>query len=941
MMKASSERKWTVLFTFFFVLFSFALSPATEGASRKRVGNATCIDCHQGWPDNNPPADDVARGNASLGYVPPNLMGEVRSEPNPFYSISDGYGGSVHHTPSFNPAIREEVKCEDCHGGGTAHFGLGPIPNPIPNTATCAQCHKQPYFDIETFLKTAHANPNNTPGRFFDQKRKGRGQAITAFPDLGESYALYHEDRETRVTRNQRIEECSVCHQYALPYPQFVEKIAQGILPKKNEVGCGACHDSHIPAPNGRDPARVNTTVQVTALSGSTVLATTPVEGRSVTYLNHKPYKVDDTGAQNLRQGVWTRGSAIAKPSTNVIKGVGTISSDTAIANRLTFPLGGFAGKVKPFDTIFISGEAFVTVNLPSNAVNPGAPVTVKAIFDRAGFEVEEVLDDTTLLIAPRSNSAAIAQLGTDQIAAVAQTTLTYRRTPSGTGTLTVFVPFTGSFAFEIRDMYTNTEALCSSCHTQGRYKYTAWGKRTNKGASASSGGSDFIDLGATHNQDIGTQYRSSGHASRTAAPFEEFSAFPYGSTHQTIYPFDMSITGSGGLGSLRNKGNTSFELTQTPDPNNAYFSVAGNTFLPTFINNYACYQCHHGLGSIDYQKDIQGTSQASVLWGDATVTCVTCHDPHDKGAGAHVRTPVKLSYNSRFVDAVKNPRGGINKFMDGTDIPSTVGKGALCLFCHQGRESGLTVYMAIKSKVDPYTNPNQVIDPAGVSFINPHYLDGGSILWSRNAWEYFFDGVPQTYSKGIPAHQELNCTGCHMAEPKMEGGQLAGGHTWRPHVETCKKCHGEISDFREIPAIFNYDGNNATVTTYEKIGTVVKIVNPGDSGGTGLFGKLNRALADKGIYYDPDRYPYFFTAPGGSTQFRAFTSATLSAAFNLSWAWKAGNCTYYHNAFYVAQILQDSLKALGVALPPEMERPSNIFDERPATDYRTIVVNP
>jgi hypothetical protein len=248
---------------------------------------------------------------------------------------------------------------------------------------------------------------------------------------------------------------------------------------------------------------------------------------------------------------------------------------------------------------------------------------------------------------------------------------------------------------------------------------------------------------------------------------------------------------------------------------------------------------------------------------------------------------------------------------------------------------------MAIRSKVDPYTNPNQVIDPAGVSFINPHYLDGGSLLWSRNAWEYIFDGVPQTYSKGIPAHQELNCTGCHMAEPKMEGGQLTGGHTWRPNVEVCKRCHGEISDFKDIPAIFNYDGSGTTSTTFEKIGTVQTILTPSDPGGTGLFGKLNRALADKGIYYDPDRYPYFFTAPGGSTQFRAFTSATLSAAFNLSWAWKAGNCTYYHNAFYVAQILQDSLKALGVVPPPSMERPSNVFDERPATDYRTIVVNP
>lgn len=156
-MKMASKRKWTILFTCFFILFPLALSQQIEGAPKKRVGNAACLDCHQGWPDNNPAADDVARANAALGYIPLNLLGVVWSEPNPFYSISDGYGGSVHHTPSFNPGIREGVKCEDCHGGGAAHFGLGPIPTPIPNTASCAQCHKPPYFDIETFLKTAHA----------------------------------------------------------------------------------------------------------------------------------------------------------------------------------------------------------------------------------------------------------------------------------------------------------------------------------------------------------------------------------------------------------------------------------------------------------------------------------------------------------------------------------------------------------------------------------------------------------------------------------------------------------------------------------------------------------------------------------------------------------------------------------------------------------------
>ena len=48
---------------------------------------------------------------------------------------------------------------------------------------------------------------------------------------------------------------------------------------------------------------------------------------------------------------------------------------------------------------------------------------------------------------------------------------------------------------------------------------------------------------------------------------------------------------------------------------------------------------------------------------------------------------------------------------MDGTDIPSGAGTGIICLFCHQGRESGLTVYINITGNgVNPYTDPDKVI---------------------------------------------------------------------------------------------------------------------------------------------------------------------------------------------------------------------------------------
>ena len=280
------------------------------------------------------------------------------------------------------------------------------------------------------------------------------------------------------------------------------------------------------------------------------------------------------------------------------------------------------------------------------------------------------------------------------------------------------------------------------------------------------------------------------------------------------------------------------------------------------------------------------------MLWGDATITCITCHDPHkdqgsSTGKGPNLRVPVKLSYNpSYFADPVKNPRGGINKFMDGTAIPSGVGNNAICLFCHQGRESGYTIYANLKSKgLDPYTDPNKVTTTT-FNFQNPHYLDGGAIVWSKNAFEYLTVSgtpTPNKYNSGISKHQEKNCAGCHMPEESPNG--FEGGHTWRPTIEVCKECHTTATTFFDIKAAADYNGNGKVETAFEEIGTI----NP-DSG---LFGQVKAALEAKGVYYNPDSYPYFFTATGGT--FNRWSSNTLSAAFNLSYAYKAGTAAYVH----------------------------------------------
>jgi hypothetical protein len=394
-----------------------------------------------------------------------------------------------------------------------------------------------------------------------------------------------------------------------------------------------------------------------------------------------------------------------------------------------------------------------------------------------------------------------------------------------------------------------------------------------------------------------------------------------------------MSITGSGGVNSLRNPSNTRHQLLiGALDPTKLGLVALNKHTQPIFINNFACNQCHHGFASVDYQKNRHGTSEAQVLWGDATVTCVTCHEPHADATKSkkNIRVPTYLSFSSRFTEV----NGRVNKFLDGTAIPTGVKDGIICLFCHQGRESGLTIYRAMKAAnaaLDPYATPDALISASGISFVNPHYLDGGAILWSKNGWEFFFSGVAQKYTTGYPRHQETNCTGCHMGEANADNTE--GGHTWKARIESCHECHGPITDFKQISALVDYDGDGVIETTFNELGEITpNTPQNGGSTGTGLFGLLVEALKAKGIFYNPDSHPYFFTATGGT--FNQWTPNTLSAAFNLAYSYKAGNAVYVHNAKYNVQLLRDSVQALNGGVVPPGVRPAG---NRDATYYPNI----
>jgi len=160
----------------------------------------------------------------------------------------------------------------------------------------------------------------------------------------------------------------------------------------------------------------------------------------------------------------------------------------------------------------------------------------------------------------------------------------------------------------------------------------------------------------------------------------------------------------------------------------------------------------------------------------------------------------------------------------------------------------------------------------------------------------------------------------------------LKGGHTWRPKLKTCKNCHGSsITGFKDIRALGDYDGNGSIQTAFQEIGTL----NDPVLGDSGLYGQLKSALAAQGI--STIRTVIHISSMRREVHTRLGPQPALGC-FQPVLAYKSRNSLPYHNAWYGAQILQDSLRALGVDTASHYRPP---FWPRKATDYRMIVVNP
>jgi hypothetical protein len=307
----------------------------------------------------------------------------------------------------------------------------------------------------------------------------------------------------------------------------------------------------------------------------------------------------------------------------------------------------------------------------------------------------------------------------------------------------------------------------------------------------------------------------------------------------------------------------------------------------------YRCVKCHTATGLPAFLKaggtmvvDGKGTTLTTGVGPMHSANgfmCSTCHNEE--------KFPERYTVASVVFPSGKTVSFG-GKDKDGAFVADEAN---LCILCHQGRESTLSVNNALKGKED------DTVDKA-ISFKNVHYLGAGATLFGNDAQgAYQYD--KQTYL-GQNQHPLGKCTDCHDA------------HTQEVKTEACKACHGDVKpeDIRMVATDWDGDGNT-TEGVKGEIDTLAET----------LYAEIQKyaeTTSKTPIVYDGSTNPYFFVDAdkdgkadkddkGANIRYNAWTPRLLKAAYNYQYMQKDPG-VFVHNPQYVIQFAIDSIGDLG-----------------------------
>jgi hypothetical protein len=292
---------------------------------------------------------------------------------------------------------------------------------------------------------------------------------------------------------------------------------------------------------------------------------------------------------------------------------------------------------------------------------------------------------------------------------------------------------------------------------------------------------------------------------------------------------------------------------------------------VPPVISSM-CAKCHSTAGFLEFLGE-DGSRPGSVFQDVSVgnvITCSVCHN-----LSAHTIDQVIFHSGAQF-----NP----------------FGSEATCLTCHQTRQSGIGLQLALV-RLD-----SDLISPE-LNFISPHYNFAASTQLGGLAGSGF--EYPDREYAGYFAHAygAETCTDCHNK------------HSLQVDPQLCSACHTNVVDYQDFGAIrvqtADYDGDS---DTQEGIRAEIE----------GLQQLLLNAMREYAVEITTtpiiwgDQFPYFFIDVNNNgiidaaemnfaNQYNAWTPRLIRAAYNFQFS-KKDPGGYVHNSRYVLQLLHDSI---------------------------------
>jgi hypothetical protein len=359
----------------------------------------------------------------------------------------------------------------------------------------------------------------------------------------------------------------------------------------------------------------------------------------------------------------------------------------------------------------------------------------------------------------------------------------------------------------------------------------------------------------------------------------------PGGFAHNPSYHIQLLYDS---IASLNEQLGDPIDLTEAHRNNPGHFDTTAEAFRHWDEDGLVpgtCARCHTAGGlPIFIENGVTINAEPS-----NSLACSTCHDNVGE-------------FTTYVVDEVPFPSGAVLSFGEGEDAN-------LCLNCHQGRESTVSVNNAI-SRAN--VGNDEVSD--SLAFRNVHYFAAGATLFGSEAMgAYQYEGSEYSGRFLHDGEEMTTCTDCHDQ------------HALTLEINDCQDCHEDV-EFPEDVRLIRQEAEDVEGIDYDGDGDAEEpIADEIAALENDLLTRIQAYAADTigtAIVYTPQSHPYWFIDTNGDgvadpdeingdNRYATWTPTLLRAAYNYQYMQKDPG-VFAHNADYALQVLYDSLAAVG-----------------------------